>query len=410
MKTSQRITAATVLIIIVVCMSGYTLFIPEILERTGWISVARAEDGDENINNHPAVEKNESRYNAFLEIKRKVEEKFNEIALMGTFIDLNGGIHRVLSKRVVLDVNISSSVYKLYNEHLTAIQATPSEQEWVDESAVNVIALNEYLREESIDFVLVNAPRKIDKFNSQLPSGITDYLNSDFDRLLNILCQSNVSVIDLREKIRHAGLNHYDLFFRTDHHWTPEAGLWATGVIMNKHLQDYMPGGIDLYDNSNWDITVYNDIFLGSHGRRVGRLYGGLDDFSVISPRFETELKVIIPQKNWDRTGSFAETCIDSSRLRKDYYANNTYTAYIAGTPGVRVSNIYGNGMKCLIIGDSFSQMIVPFISLSFSETYFYDSRFILGTAREHIGEFEPDVVILLSSSYVSQRLFGFLS
>ena len=35
----------------------------------------------------------------------------------------------------------------------------------------------------------------------------------------------------IREKIREDGLDIYDMFYRTDHHWKTWSGLWAAGKI-----------------------------------------------------------------------------------------------------------------------------------------------------------------------------------
>ena len=341
-----------------------------------------------NTNNEAPNSKQYGFYQSVRALQRRAENGFDLIGFRLYFVELNGGIHSILGKRVVLDADASQSVIKLNNGYLTTVRDTQSPL--IEEHAENVIALYENLTERGIDFLYINAPFKIDKYDTQLPNGLSDYTNSDADKFLNILIQSNVPTVDLREELRQAGLNHYDLFFRTDHHWTPEAGLWAAGLVMNKYLPQYRYGNADLYDISNYYVDTHEQIFLGSWGRRTGRLYAGLDDISVITPNFETELYVSIPHRGYAKSGSFLETVIDPDDI--------TYNRYIGGNADARIVNATGNGKTCVVIGDSFSRVVLPFIALEFSEVYRYDTRQIPGdmTAYEYIELHNPDVVIVI--------------
>ena len=138
---------------------------------------------------------------------------------------------------------------------------------------------------------------------------------------------------------------------------------------------------------------------MGSYGRRIGKLYGGIDDISVFIPQFETNLCVTSAMMRKVQSGDFETASIDSSRLIKDYYSSDPYHVYISGERDAYIYNAYGNGKKCFVIGDSFAATFVPFIALDFSETLRYDARSVEGTAVEHINEFQPDVVIVIYNS-----------
>jgi hypothetical protein len=82
------------------------------------------------------------------------------------------------------------------------------------------------------------------------------------------------------------GLDQYAAFFKTDHHWKPETGIWANGKIMT-YLQEL--GIIENFNRSwrdidNFTVAVYKNSFLGSRGQRVGKYFAGVDDISLIYP------------------------------------------------------------------------------------------------------------------------------
>lgn len=66
------------------------------------------------------------------------------------------------------------------------------------------------------------------------------------------------------------GLDIYDMFYRTDHHWTTRSGLWATGVLA-KTLNEKCGYQIDCsrYNESNYSFTEYKDAWLGEQGRVI---------------------------------------------------------------------------------------------------------------------------------------------
>lgn len=57
----------------------------------------------------------------------------------------------------------------------------------------------------------------------------------------------------IREKIREDGLDIYDMFYRTDHHWKTWSGLWAAEKIA-AGLNELRGYDIDLslYDESRY--------------------------------------------------------------------------------------------------------------------------------------------------------------
>ena len=93
---------------------------------------------------------------------------------------------------------------------------------------------------------------------------------------------------------------------------------------------DYDPE--DFYTNpSNYVKHSYESCFLGSQGRRIGRFYGGVDDFSWLEPKYNNAFDVRLVTNNGEiinRGGRFAISIVDESHLdmTKTIYDNRYLT------------------------------------------------------------------------------------
>src|SRR5699024_8954530 len=122
----------------------------------------------------------------------------------------------------------------------------------------------------------VETPFKVSKYDPQLPLGVEDYNNSNADLFLSVLAEKQVPYMDLREVMREQGLDHYEMFNRTDHHWTSEASFWCFQQLYPA-ICDTLGETVNqaLLAEESYQWTTYEDIFLGSEGRRAGIPYGG---------------------------------------------------------------------------------------------------------------------------------------
>lgn len=84
-------------------------------------------------------------------------------------------------------------------------------------------------------------------------------------------------------------------------------------------------------DPDSYERTVYEDLFLGSQGKRVGSLYAGVDDFAVYTPKFDTSFTYTTPYET--RSGSFQQAlCFPEYIQQRDWFNGNPYVYYSAET------------------------------------------------------------------------------
>ena len=267
------------------------------------------------------------------------------------------------------------------------------------EHAEAVIRLDRYCKDKDIRFLYIQAPHKICKYEDKEISGTFDHTNQNADDLLRSLSDAGVSTYDLRDELHEEGLDHHELFFKTDHHWLPTTGLWAAGKIMY-HLNGAYGWHMDtsLTDIENFRVVNYPGLFLGSHGRKATLERAEPEDIALLYPRYATDLHYTIPSKEIDQRGDLSIT-YDMSQMEKgDYYHKSAYTAYGHGDrPLINIENLEEvEDKKILLVKDSFSDHMASFLALGVRQMDVIDLRHFTGSLETYIRMTEPDVVLLM--------------
>ena len=336
-----------------------------------------------------------------------LEKGVNE-AIFGrtSYINLYGLSAQLFGKHYIIDASGSNSVVKDNNGYLEFITLQADTQPYVDEIA----KYKKIYDEIGAKTLYVQTPVKTIEGYVQMPVGIGDFSNKNADNLLAQLQAAGIETLDLRKNIKTSDLDYDKIFYKTDHHWTTETAFWATGEVkeyLNEHF-GYNLDPNDLYtDNSQYKSVVYKKSFLGSQGRRVGKYYGGVDDFTLMLPQFDTDYTVTI-NKNNDSSqieGTFEEAIVKYGLLRPKDIFTNRYAAYFgADFPEVIVKNHKAdNNLKVLIFKDSFGLPFSAFFSTMVGETRLLDTRYYEGDLEAYIRDYDPDIVLYLFKSINTQ-------
>lgn len=267
----------------------------------------------------------------------------------------------------------------------------------VSEGIKNTTDLARFCKENGAAFLYVSAPDKISRHDEKYKA--LDFTNANADAFLSGLKANGVDYIDIRDNIDAEGLTTNELFFRTDHHWLPETGLWATGIIA-RHLNEkgLVKSDVHLLAPDMWEKEIYKNFFLGSRGKKITLQRTTPDDITIYHPKWPTHLHIEIPSKAIICDGDFDIT-YDKKPLEKvDYYYSNPYGAYSwADMPYTYIRNEDAvNDKSVLLIKNSFGNAVYPFLSLQFKNAYELDLRHFNGSVREFIRQKKPDVVIVL--------------
>ena len=101
-----------------------------------------------------------------------------------------------------------------------------------------------------------------------------------------------------------------------------------------------------------------------------------------------------------DKTGDFSVIYDMSKVASKDYYNLSPYHAYSYGEHAVmKVTNMFAdNSKKVLLIRDSYSDTVIPFIAMGIRNLEAIDLRSMTGSVRRYIEVNEPDMIIVIYS------------
>lgn len=315
------------------------------------------------------------------------------------FIECYGLSMDAMGKKAVIDYNYGA-VYKTKDDQITFTVV----DRWVDGACMNLYGLVNGLKEDDIPLLYIQLPFKVqpDKYggDKELPIYVKDYANSNADDFVSKIRAAGVKAYDVREEFYNSGYSQKELFFKTDHHWTIRGAFTATGLIAN-YLNENYNFGIpkDLYTDKNFNQTTYEKCFIGSMGRRVGRLYGGIDDFTLFTPKFDTDLTLTqiegLSEKVFE--GSFEDAVLEKNYLEDPDPTTNRYAVYHGDYQELRfVNHKAENDSKVLIIKDSFGIPVYSLLSLGIHEVRAIDMRIFEKNVVEYAKEYDPDLVIVM--------------
>ena len=317
------------------------------------------------------------------------------------FIQLYGGVQRLSGRRIVEDAVSENTVARLTTGALNFVdlQSGGQAEPRAAEHAAATAAFARELEALDIPYLYLCAPQKIQRGVDLLPTGVEENGNANADAFLAELAWQGTEFLDLRPLFEDNGI-YANWFFKTDHHWKPEAAFFAWQELAEVLEDRYgFRTGVALTNQANWKTRVLEDFFLGSQGKRVGSLYAGVDDITLYTPLFDTNLTYACPAYGFERTGDFeTSVCFPERVAERDWFNGNPYTYYAGGDYPIAAITNHNNpdGPRVVLLRDSFACALTPFLSLSCSELVTIDLRYFEGELLETIGSYGPDLVLTL--------------
>lgn len=314
------------------------------------------------------------------------------------FVEQYGLIQRLIGKHIISDAGYGE-IYK--TKHNQIIFKINKKDKDVKKAYIAVKTLHDELAKAGIPFLYVQAPFKLSDEENQLPANKIDYVDYNVDKFLALLKESDIDYLDLRPMLRDGSKTQRELFFDTDHHWRIETAFDATGMIEEKLNSDYGFEIEDRYRNiENFKLETTKNCYLGSMGRRTGRLYAGLDDFTLITPKFDTAYTLI--ERDYGNEviyeGSFEDAILDKKYMgNKDSSIKlNRYAVYHGDNEELVFKNHLVDKGKVMLIKDSFGIPVYSFMSLGVSEIRALDMRLFKRSVSKYAVDNKPDIVILM--------------
>lgn len=334
----------------------------------------------------------------FENAKGKIVYYFDE-ALLGKNNILEAGVGLEYAARWNIPQCVQEDAYIFWGGKDGYITACNEEVD-VKEGAENLCEFAEWTSEQGIELLYVQYPGKLSGIDkNSMPDGYTTYTDENADALLQLLEDNNVEYLDLRADLMPENAdNMFENFFRTDHHWLPQTGLRAAEMIANYLQENGKNVEVDVLEQSRYSVETYEKIFMGSYGREVTEALIEPDDFYLVTPDFETTFEISIPSLQIEKEGTFEETLINKGMLYfRPSYELSQYEVYGWGDrPLIEVkNNATSSDEKVLIIKESFSDVVVPYLAIAVEELAIIDPRHYTGSIRSYIEQYEPDYIIV---------------
>lgn len=302
----------------------------------------------------------------------------------------------------ILDLNVYNGVYRLgnYGSHLVVSEVASYDIDTV-RAVDQVYSFYRYLSDKKCDFLYVQLPNKLSPDTSTLPKNCNNTRNEDATKVLRGLEEKEIPFLDYRASMIGNNINFLDSFFRTDHHWKQRTSFYAAKEICGRLAQLI---GLDIdqtvFDLSNYNCRTYPDILLGNWGIMTGLLYAGLDDFELMTPTYETDYSWIIPTKYVNKRGPMEESLLYPLHVDWGYFYLGPYgsTSLDERQYSKIINHKNKNGLKALLLRDSFTGPMVTFLAPHFSELHLFDLRGTLTKCDvlRSIDEVKPDVVLMM--------------
>ena len=325
-------------------------------------------------------------------------EKF---PLKQIFIDLNGGACRVAGRRIcnkrMRYVNGMLGRPYLPRQNEKDMTASPEYRAMAD--------LARDLDRLGIPFLFALAPCKIDDNMELFPEGwVGGNPNADGRDLIACLEECGVSTLDFTRRFAATTEAVTESFYFTDHHWNIRSAFAAaTSIVEKLSVMLGVQGGMELAGirMEDWEWRTVPGGFIGSHGRRTGSMFSGIDDFEYAVPRFATQMERNQPAAGISLTGDFLRVEIVAKNLLPIAILKR-YQVYCGPDFGYQIhrNSSPRRPQRIMVVKDSFGKPIVSFLAALFREVVEVDCRYLSNgeTLLSLVVRHRPDVVVRVAN------------
>ncbi len=223
-------------------------------------------------------------------------------------------------------------------------------------------------------------PDKSRVWADRLPANAPNVDDGSMNEAAKALAGENVNYIDL-----YGALSGDDAFYRTDHHWTTMGayqGFTALsfGLGRSGALIDYEP-------------QLRSDTFYGTTWSSCGAGWVKPDSIYTVVP--EGGLNGQVTVTRYPEGKPVDGSLYDLSRLE----VKDKYSMFLGGNqPLCILRNPEGTG-RLLVVRDSYSDSLAPFLALQFEEVHLWDLRYNNMSLKQYVEDNGIDQVLVLYSA-----------
>ncbi|WP_443715574.1 DHHW family protein [Ruminococcus bromii] len=208
--------------------------------------------------------------------------------------------------------------------------------------------------------------------------------DEDISRISSTLSKDKIGFVDLRERFKSEYKNGSQLYYKTDHHWTTK-GAYTGYQELCKAL------GVIPIDDSTLKKDSYPD-FYGTTYSSSGFWLTPPDNIEIWSNPNNSSKNIsvkITEGANIKTSGSMYFT----DHLKED----DKYPVFIDGNHALtEITNTNAKNGTILLIKDSFSHSLAPFLAENYSKVVLVDLRYYKESVSDLVSAYNPKQVVVL--------------
>ena len=252
----------------------------------------------------------------------------------------------------------------------------------LDANAFAVADFHRVMAQKNIPVTLAIAPRGIDVLTAYLPDYYdTTRADAAWTHVLETLVEAGISPITFTEMLRKNAEIGTEVWFRTDHHWTP----WGAYLAYTQlgETMAYMP-----QSPAALTAEVASTEFYGTTYSSAGIPWVIPDTLTFYHTPHEDSYVCEIIETGKTFTGFYDRSYLETK---------DKYSALIGGNNGhVRITDTrYPDKPTLLVIKDSFAHAMIPYLAQNFN-LEILDLRYWRGSVSDLAGEVGADRVLIL--------------
>lgn len=276
--------------------------------------------------------------------------------------------------------NGANGVYNCKNDYLINVPVSTD-----NNISKNLGVITKFKSSIDVPVTVMFAPSTGYTADDVLPS-VHNIYNDDeyFENAGKTLAQNGIEFVDLRETFKEEYKNGNQLYYKTDHHWTT-AGAYTAYTKLCESL------GITPTSKDSFDIKSY-DGFYGTTYSTSGFLLTPSDSIEVWENPANTESNIKVKITEGKQTTEY-NSMFFYDHLEED----DKYPVFIDGNHALtEITNSKADGGTLVMIKDSFSHCLAPFLADNYSKIILVDMRYYKLSVSELIEQEKADQVVVL--------------
>ena len=296
------------------------------------------------------------------------------------FVGRDGWIALKSSTERTLGKKENNGVYFCKEDTLITRFDQPDSQKVTD----NLGYVNKFVENVDIPVVFSLIPTQACIWADRLPEGAPNASQTD------ILDQAQAAVPGATWADLYTPLWEHkdeDIFYRTDHHWTSLGAYYGYAGLAQ--ALGYEPVSLDSYTETIRSTEFYGTVFSSSGVRWVKP-----DTISTYVP----DTGITVTEHSYDNKGNPIE--IPRSLYVESFLdVKDKYSMFLGGNQSLGVVTTQNTDKpKLLIIRDSYTDSLVPFLTPHYSEIHLLDLRYYKLSIQDYIEQNGIDQALVLYS------------